>query len=152
MANADFLTVRAAPRAPARLLAAAGLALLSGWMLYTIPPARARAAAALHHWLGPVMPAEAEIKFGEVRARRETVNGQTVLYVEGSLLNSGARARKTPTLRVALIGDDGRPVYSWNARPAKPELEAAHETPFQTRLLAPPEKFKNIAISVADEG
>ena len=74
------------------------------------------------------------------------------IFATTSLLNSGAKARKTPTLRVALIGDDGRPVYSWKAKPAKPELEAAHETPFQTRLLAPPEKFRSIAISVADEG
>jgi len=150
MAFTQTSPVPAAPRGSARLLAAAALALLCGWTLYTIPPARARAAAVLHRWLGPTSP-DTEISFGEIRARRETLDGQTVLYVEGSLTNAGDRARKSPGLRVALIGDDGRPLYTWKAKAAKPEIEAAGQTPFQTRLLAPPEKFRSIAVSLADE-
>jgi len=145
---AHSLPVRAARRPLRRNLGLAALALLCGWTLYTIPPARARAEAALRPWL----PAAAQVRFGEVRAERGEVNGQTVLYVEGSLLNATARRLKAPALRVALIGDDGRPVYTWKAKPARGEIEAAGQTPFQTRLLAPPERFLRIEITAAPEG
>ena len=89
----------------------------------------------------------AAVSFGEIRARRGEIDGQTVLYVEGSLRNAAGRTVKTPALRVALIGDDGRPVYSWKAKGLKPQLEAGRETAFQTRLLAPPERFARIEVT-----
>jgi hypothetical protein len=123
-----------------------GVALLAAsfaaWVAYATPAQRWPGLAAL-------MPAENALKFGPVSARRGEVNGQTVLYVEGSLLNSGKRARKTPALRLTLVGEDGQPIYSWRAKATSPQMQAT--AAFQTRLLAPPETFRNIAISF-DEG
>jgi hypothetical protein len=140
-------SIAADARPRARVFAFAGIALLAGWMVYAVPPARARAVAMLRPWLGATLPAEPGLRIGDLRARRGEIDGQTVLYVEGSLANATARTAKTPTLRVALLGDDGRPVYSWKAKVAKPQVEAGKETTFQTRLLAPPEKFKSIAVT-----
>ena len=75
-------------------------------------------------------------EFGRGRARSAArSNGQTVLYVEGSLRQRRRPPLKAPALRVALIGDDGRPLYTWKAKAAKAEMEASGRTPFQTRLL-----------------
>src|SRR3954453_12259361 len=127
----------AAPHGKARLAAllAAGLA---AWALYATPPQR---------WPGLALlaPADSGLKFGAVSARRGEVNGQTVLYVEGPLLNAGKGKRKTPALRLTLIGEDGQPLYSWKAKAASAQMQAP--AAFQTRLLAPPETFRNIAIS-----
>lgn len=146
MANAYSISAPAASRPDRRAWAVAGLALVSGWTLYALPPARAKAAALL----SAVLPAPANVSFGELRARRGEINGQTVLYVEGALRNVGAKPQKTPTLKIALIGADGRPVYTWKAKPAKAVLEPGRDASYQTRLLAPPETFKSIAVSAED--
>ena len=129
-----------------------GAAFLCGWALYAVPTARAKTEAALRPLLGAVLPAAREIRIGQTHARRGELNGQTVLYVEGALVNTGGHKLKSPTLRIALMGEDGRPVYTWKAKPTKAEMAANGETPFQTRLLAPPESFRSIAISVEHEG
>ena len=150
------MPVRASSPAKAkgsRLQAAfVAFAFLSGWALYAVPPARAKAEAALRPLLSAILPAPSAFRIADTHAKRGQVNGQSVLYVEGLLANIGADKRKSPTLRIALMGEDGRPVYSWKAKAVRPELAAGAETPFQTRLLAPPEKFRNIAISVDREG
>ena len=164
---ASILRPRSAPRrAPSRRLAAESAAKappghraakaallvagLAAWALYATPPQRWPAYAALHRYIGALAPADRGLKFGDVSARRAQIDGQTVLYVEGSVVNTALGRRKTPALRITLIGDDGQPLYSWKSKAARPEMEAT--AAFQTRLLSPPEKFRNIAISFADEG
>jgi hypothetical protein len=141
-----------APASRAQKLALAAAVLLCAWTLYADPVARARAAIALRPLIAAVVPAPPPIEFGQTRARRTEIDGRTILYVEGSLWNKGKRTLKTPTLRVSLIGDDGRPLYSWKTKPAGAELAASRETAFQARLLSPPERFKSIEVSLADAG
>jgi hypothetical protein len=138
---------RSAPRR-GTAWAAALAAAFAAWALYATPPQRWPAYAALRPLVAAFSPATQNLRFGEVSARHGEINGQPVLYVEGSLVNSDAQRRKTPALRITLVGDDGLPVYSWTAKAAKPEMQASAE--FRTRLLSPPEKFKSIAISFAD--
>ncbi len=139
------------PRSGKALFLAAA-AMMCAWTVYAAPQVRRPALAALQPLLGVVLPAEPPFRFGEVRARRMQIDGQTVLYVEGALTNTGKRPRKTPPLRVTLLGDDDQPLYTWKSKPAKGEMEPAREVSFQTRLLSPPEKFKSIAITLANEG
>ena len=139
-----------ASRAQKVALATAGLLCL--WTIYADPLARARAALVLHPLISAVVPSPPPIAFGETRARRTEIDGRTILYVEGSLRNMGGRKVKTPTLKVSLIGDDGRPLYAWKTKPARAELPAAQEAAFQARLLSPPERFKRIEVSVAEGG
>jgi hypothetical protein len=131
---------------PARGAGAAKLAvaLLAGWMLVAAPPARRAVAAAF----SSAFPAAPTLTVGDVRARRMELNGQTVLFVEGVLHNGGAATRKAPGLHLALVGDDGRPLYTWTAKAGRPDLAPGADVPFQTRLAAPPEKFKSIAITL----
>ncbi len=141
---------RPAPVRPKARLAAGFALAIAAWALYATSAQRWRAIAALRPFVAVFSPGESALKFGEVSARRGEINGQSVLYVEGSLVNGAAQKRKTPTLLITLVGEDGQPLYSWKARPAKAEMQASAD--FRTRLLSPPEKFRNIAISFADAG
>jgi len=140
---------RSSKRSGAVLAVAA--AIVAAWTFYAAPQARRSALAALRPLFGAMLPAEPSVKIGEVRARRMEVDGQTVLYIEGSLWNTGKRLRKAPALRVTLLGDDDQPLYSWKSKASKAEIEPARDVAFQTRLLSPPDKFKSIAISLANE-
>lgn len=153
-ARASSLIAKSAPphvSSRAQKIAAAAAALLCVWTVYADPLARERALALAAPLLAAAGAGEPEIKFGEVGARRAVIDGQTILYVEGSLRNVGGLALKAPALRVALIGDDGRPLYAWTAKPAKARLEADEDSEFRTRLLSPPASFKSIAVSAAPE-
>ena len=141
---------RQAPARSKAKLAAGFVAAVAVWALYAVPSQRWPGYAALRPFVATLSPTEQSFKFGEVSARRGEINGQTVLYVEGSIVNAEARRRKSPTLLITLVGDDGQPLYSWKAKTAKAEMQANAD--FRTRLLSPPEKFRNIAISFEDAG
>ncbi|HXT08160.1 MAG TPA: FxLYD domain-containing protein [Roseiarcus sp.] len=137
------------PASRAQKVALAAAALLCCWTLYADPVARARAVSALHPLISAVVGSPPPITFAATRARRTEIDGRTILYVEGSLWNAGQRTLKTPTLKVTLIGDDGRPLYAWTTKPARAELPASQGAAFQARLLSPPERFKRIEVSLA---
>lgn len=139
-------TRRGRDRGRGQKLAATAAALLCAWTLYADPVARERARALVQ----PLFSAAPALKFGPASARRVELDGQTVLYVEGSLRNDAKRTLKTPTLVVTLIGDDGQPLYSWKAKPTSTEIRASAEIAYQTRLASPPEKFNHIAVALAD--
>jgi hypothetical protein len=134
------------------MIALAAATALCLWTLYADPVAHARAALALRPLISAFVPAPPPIRFGEARARRTEIDGQTILYVEGSLWNAGQRTLKTPTLLVTLIGDDGRPLYAWTTKPAGAELPPTQEAAFRARLLSPPQRFKSIEVSLAEGG
>ena len=143
---------RPAARGANRTLALAAAALMLGWFVYAAPPARRAALAALRPLIGAVLPEAPALDFADVHARRVEINGQTVLYVEGLLVNGAKSRRKTPLLLVTIVGDDGQPLYAWKTKAARPEIEAAGGVSFQARLLSPPEKFQGIAVSFAKGG
>ncbi len=122
-------------------------AVACGWALLAAPPARRAVAAALAPAWEAVFPSAPTLTVGDMRARRLLLNGQSVLFVEGVLHYAGTKGRKAPGLRLALVGDDGRPLYSWTAKAARADLAPGEDVAFQTRLAAPPEKFKSITIA-----
>jgi hypothetical protein len=111
------------------------------------PPTRKAVAAAFRPAWEAAFPPAPTLTVGDVHARRLQLNGQSVLFVEGVLHFTGTKARKTPGLKLALVGDDGRALYSWSAKAARPDLAPGDDVAFQTRLAAPPEAFKSITIA-----
>lgn len=118
-------------------------ALLAGWALVAAPPARHAVTAAVQS----AFPPAATLTVSDFRAYRREANGQTVLFVEGMLHQAGDKSRKAPGLKLALMGEDGRALYTWSAKVGRPEVTPGVDVPFQTRLAAPPEKFKSITIA-----
>jgi hypothetical protein len=130
-------------------VAVVAAALLCGWTIYADPIAHAKAVALLRPWVSLVFPGEPEVTFGPTSARRGEIDGQTILYVEGTLRNNGVRPLRTPTLLVTLVGEDGRPLYAWKTKAAAAETPPLGQMAFQTRLLSPPERFVRIEVSLA---
>ena len=124
-----------------------GAALLAGWFLVAVPPARRALVESLRPALEAILPSAPTLTVADLRARRMELNGQTVLFVEGVLHYAGAKSRKAPGLKLALVGDDGRPLYAWAAKAARSELAPGADVAFQTRLAAPPESFKSITVA-----
>jgi hypothetical protein len=149
MSSALVATAKASGKASGKApgVAALAAALACGWALLAAPPARHAIAAALAPAWEAAFPPAPTLTVGDVRARRLALNGQSVLFVEGVIHNGGAKGRKTPGLRLSLVGDDGRALYSWTAKAARPDLAPGDDVAFQTRLAAPPEKFKSITIA-----
>ena len=127
---------------------------LSGWVVATVPFVRNAAVIALT----PVLNAAGvaliapSVEIADVHARRTEIDGQTLLYVEGQLVNKAKTAQKPPMLLITIVGTDGQPLYAWKSRLAAKTIAAAAGAPFQTRLLSPPEKFQSLSVSLVDEG
>jgi hypothetical protein len=127
---------------------------LCGWVVATVPFVRDAAVAAL----APVFSAAGvalnapAIEIAGVHARRGEVDGQTLLYVEGQLVNRAKTAQKPPTLLITITGTDGQPLYAWKSRVSAKTIAAAGGATFQTRLLSPPEKFQSLSVSLVYEG
>jgi hypothetical protein len=127
---------------------------LAGWAVATVAPLRHAALAALTPALNAagfaLTPPAVEI--AGVHARRTQIDGQTLLYVEGQLVNKSQTAQKPPTLVITITGADGQPLYAWKSKVAAKTIEAAREAPFQTRLLSPPETFQSLKVALVNEG
>ena len=152
--NAVFVENDATPRRGFGrwMFAGTAVAALVAWTLLAAEPARLAAFAALAPLPGAAAKASGEIEIDRIQARQTEVDGQTILYIDGALINKGKHAQKAPGLVITIVGDDDRPLYSWTSKPAKPRIEASRETPFQARLLSPPERFKSISVALAKEG
>jgi hypothetical protein len=75
--------------------------------------------------------------------------GGHVLAVVGEIANVEDDVQQVPALRVALRGADGRDMYSWTAPAPKSKLNAGETVAFRTRLAAPPEGAREVAIQFA---
>jgi hypothetical protein len=53
-------------------------------------------------------------------------------------------------LRVSVHGGDGRQIYVWTAEAPKSKLAAGETTAFRTRLAAPPDKARDVKVTLAD--
>ena len=86
-------------------VAALAVTLMAGWALVAAPPVRHALAGALTPAWQAAFPPAPTLTIGDVHARRLPLNGQSVLFVEGVLHYAGAKGRKTPGLRLALVGE-----------------------------------------------
>lgn len=108
--------------------AAFGLvALFAGWVAYG--NVLIQASGRLFSTLTPESPA---FKIEHVEAYRETLNGQPVLHIHGTLRSRRARATTPPSsIHLALLDATGYTLYTWTAK--------TENNGFETRLLAPPD-------------
>ena len=135
------------------LAPASAAAAIVGWIVFAVPVARTAAMTTAGPLLGAmgVATSSPTVELGQVHARRTEVDGQTLLYVEGELVNKDKRAQKSPGILVTIKGDDGQPLYAWKSRLAAKTIEASRAAAFQTRLLSPPEKFQSLSVTLINE-
>ena len=130
----------------------AGLALLliaGGWALFSFRNDVASywpQSASLYRVLG-LRVNTTGIQFAAVTHRVETENGENVLVVTGELVNTSARDRIVPEIRIALTDSSQHELYHWPVLPDVPLLKPGQSAPFRARLTNPPGAMHNIEVT-----
>ena len=93
------------------------------------------------------------IDFAHVDYRRENEDGQLVLAVTGSIINSGTRELPVPqNVRVTLSDANNHELYHWSFTPNVQTLKPGQSSPFLTRLSSPPAAARHLEVRFAKEG
>jgi predicted Zn finger-like uncharacterized protein len=87
------------------------------------------------------------VDFAGLTARAETGDEVPVLTVDGTLANVTQRAVRLPKLRFSLRDHRGQEVYDWAEAPSKTLLAPGESLPFQSRLVSPPERGREIVVA-----
>lgn len=92
----------------------------------------------------------AGLEFRNLRSMIAEEGGQRVLAVAGEVTNVTRRTVTPPPLAVSLRGEDGRSIYVWTAEPPTAKLGPGESAAFRTRLAAPPERARDVLVSLAE--
>jgi predicted Zn finger-like uncharacterized protein len=93
------------------------------------------------------------LEFKQVDYRRETEDGQAVLAVSGTIVNTGSRELPVPqTVRVTLSDLNNHELYHWNFKPNAQLLKPGQSVPFVTRLASPPAAARHLEVGFAKDG
>jgi predicted Zn finger-like uncharacterized protein len=93
------------------------------------------------------------IDFRAVNYKRETEDGQMVLSVSGTIVNSGSRELPVPQMvRVTLSDAGNRELYHWTFKPNATVLKPGQSVPFTTRLSSPPATARHLEVRFAKDG
>lgn len=107
-------------------------------------------AAQLYRMAGIEVPAVgAGLELRDVTRTRRLVDGESLLVIEGRVVNTGERETPVPPLRVALFDAAGDEVLAWTVRVGESRLPAGGETRFSTRRENPPETAREFALTFA---
>jgi hypothetical protein len=87
------------------------------------------------------------VDFAGLTARAETGDEVPVLMVDGTLANVTQRVVRLPKLRFSLRDHRGQEVYDWAEAPPKTLLAPGESLPFQSRLVSPPERGREIVVA-----
>ncbi|MBK9081071.1 MAG: zinc-ribbon domain-containing protein [Rhizobiales bacterium] len=90
------------------------------------------------------------VEFRNVKSVVAEENGARILAVTGEVANLRDRTTPLPPLRVSVHGGDGRQIYVWTAEAPKSKLAAGETTSFRTRLAAPPDKARDVRVTLAE--
>lgn len=92
------------------------------------------AAAELYEMIGlAVIPPLGEgLEFREVKTARRTVDGESVVVVEGLVVNVSNAPRAVPRMRASLMDSAGKTVEQWTFDAAQTNLPPGAETRFET--------------------
>ncbi|MEM6664843.1 MAG: zinc-ribbon domain-containing protein [Pseudomonadota bacterium] len=69
--------------------------------------------------------------------------------VAGEVVNLTARDLPIPPIELALVGNDGDVLFTWNHEPELSALSARNRLPFETRLDSLPQNAQNLRIQFA---
>jgi hypothetical protein len=93
----------------------------------------------------------AGVEFRNVTSQVAEIEGQKVLAVSGEVTSVRRSAATTvPKLQLTVRSQDGRPLYVWTADAPKSKLEPGESVSFRTRLAAPPEGARDVAVSLVE--
>lgn len=86
------------------------------------------------------------LDFANVRMSTETVNGASVLVIEGDVIPLVRKPMELPRLRFAVRNAKGQEIYAWNAVLEQPALAVDEKVAFRSRLASPPAEAREVAV------
>lgn len=82
--------------------------------------------------LAVIPPLGEGLEFREVKTERRTVDGESVVVVEGLVVNVSNAPRAVPRMRASLMDSAGKTVEQWTFNAARTNLPPGAETRFET--------------------
>ena len=82
----------------------------------------------------------------------KTEDGGRFLLIRGEIVNLRERTGNLPNLQLALRGQDGRAMYTWQAPSPTRTIKARDSIRFVARLDSPPEGAKDVVVEFARKG
>lgn len=86
------------------------------------------------------------LEISDVRSVEEMEEGAPMLLVTGAIANVAQAPRDVPRLRLAVVADDGREVYSWTTVAGRTKIGVGETTQFKARLASPPAEGRRIVV------
>ncbi|KZD25885.1 MJ0042-type zinc finger domain-containing protein [Tardiphaga robiniae] len=86
------------------------------------------------------------LAFKDVKVTTETVDGKSVLLIEGLIVSETRTPTALPRLRFVVRDEKGTEIYGWNAVLEQPGLNPGDKTWFRSRLASPPVEGRSIDV------
>jgi predicted Zn finger-like uncharacterized protein len=86
------------------------------------------------------------LMFKDVKLTTETVEGKTVLVIEGVITGETRKPVELPRLRFSVRDAQGAEIYAWNTVLEQSVLKPGERAWFKSRLASPPPEGRNIDI------
>lgn len=86
------------------------------------------------------------LAFKDVKVTTETVDGKSVLLIEGLIVSETRIPTALPRLRFVVRDENGTEIYGWNAVLEQPGLNPGDKTWFRSRLASPPAEGRSIDV------
>lgn len=74
--------------------------------------------------------------------------GKLLLSVNGEIRNLADTSQRVPQIRADVIGEDGRPIYSWTIAPPVRQLEPGQSAPFNSASTDVPPGGRTVSLNV----
>jgi predicted Zn finger-like uncharacterized protein len=82
----------------------------------------------------------------DVKVGNETVDGKSVLVIEGVIVDEAKKAVELPRLRFVVRDEKGTEIYAWNAVLEQSVLRPGEKAWFRSRLASPPAEARAIDV------
>jgi hypothetical protein len=86
------------------------------------------------------------LMFKDVKVTSETVEGKTVLVIQGAIVGEARKPVELPRLRFSVRDAQGAEIYAWNAILEQSVLQPGERAWFKSRLASPPPEGRNIDV------
>jgi predicted Zn finger-like uncharacterized protein len=86
------------------------------------------------------------LAFKDVKMSTETVDGKSVLVIEGMIVAQTRKPVELPRLRFSVRDAHDTEIYAWNAVLEQPALKPGESAWFRTRLASPPPEGRSIDV------
>ena len=86
------------------------------------------------------------LSFKDVKVSTETVEGKSVLVIEGAVVSDTRKPVDLPRLRFSVRDAHGAEIYAWNTVLDQSQLRPGERIQFKSRLASPPAEGRNIDI------